>query len=141
MSTILILILIGVIAGGFSGFVGLGGGVIIVPALVFILGMSQHMAQGTTLAMMIPPIGILAVINYYKKGLVDMNSGVILALSFVIGGYFGSRLALSVSPEIIKKVFGVIIIALALKMMFSKCMILSRAENNSSLNTAEFSRI
>jgi len=120
MSTILILILIGVIAGGFSGFVGLGGGVIIVPALVFILGMSQHMAQGTTLAMMIPPIGILAVINYYKKGLVDMNSGVILALSFVIGGYFGSRLALSVSPEIIKKVFGVIIIALALKMMFSK---------------------
>ena len=120
MSTILILILIGVIAGGFSGFVGLGGGVIIVPALVFILGMSQHMSQGNNLAMMIPPIGILAVINYYKKGLVDMNSGVILALSFVIGGYFGSRLALSVSPEIIKKVFGVIIIALALKMMFSK---------------------
>lgn len=120
LGTVLILILIGIIAGGFSGFVGLGGGVIIVPALVFILGMSQHMAQGTTLAMMIPPIGILAVINYYKKGLVDMNSGMILALSFVIGGYFGSRLALSVSPDLIKKVFGVIVILLALKMMFSK---------------------
>jgi uncharacterized membrane protein YfcA len=120
LSTVLILILIGVIAGGFSGFVGLGGGVIIVPALVFILGMSQHMAQGTTLAMMIPPIGILAVMNYYKKGLVDINSGLILATSFVLGGYFGSRLALSVSPELIKKVFGVIIIAIALKMMFSK---------------------
>ena len=120
LGTVLILILIGIIAGGFSGFVGLGGGVIIVPALVFILGMSQHMAQGTTLPMMIPPIGILAVINYYKKGLVDMNSGMILALSFVIGGYFGSRLALSVSPDLIKKVFGVIVILLALKMMFSK---------------------
>src|SRR5688572_15749642 len=101
--TILILILIGVIAGTFSGFVGLGGGIVIVPALVFIIGMSQHMAQGTTLAMMIPPIGILAVINYYKQGYVDIKSGLILSLSFVIGGYFGSRLALNMSPELIKK--------------------------------------
>lgn len=120
ITTVLLLILIGVIAGAFSGFVGLGGGVIIVPALVLLVGMSQHMAQGTTLAMMIPPIGILAVINYYKKGLVDLNSGFILAGAFVIGGYFGSKLALSMSPDIIKKVFGIIVIAIALKMMFSK---------------------
>jgi uncharacterized membrane protein YfcA len=84
------------------------------------LGMSQHMAQGTTLAMMIPPIGILAVINYYNKGMVDMRSALILAGAFLIGGFFGSKLALAVSPATIKKFFGVFVLLIGIKMLLGK---------------------
>ena len=91
LTTLVLLLAIGLIAGLASGFVGIGGGMIIVPALVFGLGLSQHMAQGTSLAMMIPPIGILAVMSYYKAGAVQVQYAAILATTFVLGAWLGSK--------------------------------------------------
>ena len=120
MSIIILLIAIGILAGIFSGFIGIGGGLIIVPALVFFLGFSQHAAQGTSLAMMLPPIGLLAVYNYYKGGFVDIKISMILAIAFIIGGYFGSKFAISLHPDTVKKIFGVIIILVGVKLIFWK---------------------
>lgn len=118
--TILILIAIGITAGILSGFVGIGGGLLIVPALVFFLGMSQFEAQGTSLAMMLPPIGILAVMNYAKSGNLNWKYALILAIVFIIGGYIGSKLSLSLSPHIVKKIFGFLMLIAAFKLIFSK---------------------
>ncbi len=120
LSTLLILMAIGIIAGVFSGFIGIGGGLIVVPALVFFCGLSQHAAQGTSLAMMLPPIGILGVYNYYKAGHVDLKISMILAATFILGSYFGSKFAISLSAEVIKKVFGIIIILVGIKMILNK---------------------
>lgn len=120
MNTILIILLIGAIAGMFSGFIGIGGGLIVVPCLVYFLGFSQHQAQGTSLAMMLPPIGVMAVYNYYKQGAVDFKVAMILCVSFIIGSFFGSKIALGLSPDQIKKAFSIIIIALGIKMLFGK---------------------
>src|SRR5437868_4219419 len=106
MTILVALVLIGLAAGILSGFIGLGGGVVMVPCLVYFLGMSQHTAQGTSLAVMLPPIGILAVINYYKAGMVDLKSAAILALAFIIGGFFGSKVAIQLPPQVVKKTFG-----------------------------------
>ena len=118
--TILILIVIGLLAGALGGFVGIGGGLIIVPALVFFLGMTQFQAQGTSLAMMLPPIGILAVLNYAKTDNVNWKYALILAGAFIIGGYFGSKLSLSLSPNAVRKAFGVLMILAAIKLIFNK---------------------
>lgn len=117
---ILIILLIGVLAGIFSGFIGIGGGLVIVPALVLLLGMTQHTAQGTSLAMMLPPIGILAVYNYHKEGMVDMRVAAILCISFVIGSYFGSKFAISLPELTIKRFFGLIIILAGIKLILGK---------------------
>lgn len=114
---ILILVLIGLAAGVLSGLVGVGGGIIIVPALVFFLGFSQHQAQGTSLGLLLLPIGIIAVINYYKQGYVDMRAIGVMSLAFVLGGWLGSKIALSVSQEVIKKVFAVLLFYTAFKML------------------------
>lgn len=115
---ILIIILIGVIAGMLSGLVGIGGGLVIVPALVYFLGMSQHAAQGTSLALILLPVGILGVLSYYKQGNVDMKVVGLLAVGFVAGSYFGSKIALSISQETVKKFFAVLMILVAVKMIF-----------------------
>src|ERR1700704_2283976 len=120
METVLIILVIGVFAGAFGGFIGVGGGLIVVPCLVYFIGMSQHTAQGTSLAMMLPPIGVIAVYNYYKQGHVDFKVAAILCISFVAGSFFGSKIALSLSADQIKKAFGVIIILLGIKMVFWK---------------------
>ena len=120
LSTLFILIAIGIVAGVFSGFIGIGGGLIVVPALVLFVGFSQHAAQGTSLAMMLPPIGILGVYNYYKAGHVDLKISMILAVTFILGSYFGSKFAISLSADVIKKVFGVIIILIGIKMILNK---------------------
>jgi uncharacterized membrane protein YfcA len=117
--TILILVAIGAFAGVLSGFVGVGGGVVIVPALVYTLGMSQHSAQGTSLFVLLLPIGILAVYNYWKGGQINWKFGLIIALAFVLGGYFGSKLALKLSPAIVKLIFGVIMAYVSFKMILS----------------------
>ena len=104
--TLFLLLCIGLIAGIASGFVGIGGGMIIVPALVFGLGLSQHMAQGTSLAMMIPPIGILAVMSYYKAGQIQLEYAGVLALTFVLGAWMGSKWALRINPAVVRLVFG-----------------------------------
>lgn len=118
--TIMLVLVIGIVAGVVSGFVGIGGGLIIVPALVFFFGMSQHGAQGTSLAMMLPPIGILAVYNYHKAGHVDLKIAAILAVTFIIGSYFGSRFAVNLSADTLKKIFGVFIILVGIKLIFGK---------------------
>ena len=115
--TILILIVIGLAAGTLSGLVGVGGGIIIVPALVFFLGFSQQAAQGTSLGLLLLPAGILAVLNYYKQGFIDLKVVGIMCAAFVLGGWLGSKLALSLSQEVVKKIFAVVLFYTAFKMM------------------------
>lgn len=114
---IIILLLIGLSSGILSGLVGVGGGIIIVPALVFFLGFSQQQAQGTSLGLLLLPIGILAVWNYYSNGLIDMKIIGIMAISFVIGGWLGSKLAVSLSEVAVKRIFAVVLFYSAFKMM------------------------
>ena len=116
--TILIIILIGIAAGMLSGLVGVGGGLIIVPALVYFLSMSQHTAQGTSLGLILLPVGIFAVLNYYKQGHIDLKVVGILAIGFVVGGYLGSKISLSLSQETVKKIFAMLMILVAVKMIF-----------------------
>ncbi|MFN6375014.1 MAG: sulfite exporter TauE/SafE family protein [Chitinophagia bacterium] len=119
METVIYLILIGLAAGVLGGMVGIGGGVLIVPALVLILGLSQHQSQGISLAMMIFPVGILGVINYYKKGYVDFRYTGLLAVGFFIGSFIGSKFSLSLPQDTVKKIFAVVMILLAIKLLFS----------------------
>lgn len=119
MGLILILAL-GLAAGVLSGLVGVGGGVIVVPALVFLLGFTQHQAQGTTLAMMVPPIGVLAAWQYYKHGNVDIKTAALLCAGFVAGGLMGGRLANTLSSAALEKAFGFMLLIIALKMLFAK---------------------
>jgi uncharacterized membrane protein YfcA len=120
LTMVLALLLIGVAAGFASGFVGVGGGIIIVPALVFFLGYSQHMAQGTSLALMLPPIGLLGFYNYYKTGNANLTAALIIAAAFVAGAYFGSKISLSLDQRIVKKVFGGVMMLAAAKLLFGK---------------------
>jgi len=119
-TTLLILLILGVVTGFLAGMLGIGGGLIVIPALAIIMGMSQQAAQGTSLAMMLPPIGIIAVYNYYKAGHVDIKVALILAVMFLVGSYFGSKMAVKIPQEILKKIFGVFLILVAIKMLFWK---------------------
>jgi hypothetical protein len=119
-SMLLILIAIGIIAGIMAGMLGIGGAIIMVPALVFLLGFSQQMAQGTSLAVMLPPIGIIATWNYWKAGQVNLKFALILAAAFLVGSYFGSKLALNIPQPVLKKIFGILLLLVAAKMLFSK---------------------
>ena len=120
LTSFLILLVIGLAAGILSGVAGVGGGVIVIPALIFALGMTQFEAQGTSLAMMIPPIGIMAAYNYYQDGYINWRYALVLAIFFVIGGYFGSKLVLQIPQGIVKKGFAVFIILIGIKMLMSK---------------------
>ena len=117
---LLILLAVGLAAGFLSGMVGIGGGIIIVPVLVYFLGFTQHQAQGTTLFMFLLPIGILGVVNYHKQGYVDYKTALIICSTFVFGSYFGSKLAISLDQKMVKQIFGAIIILLGAKMLFWK---------------------
>ena len=117
-SIIIILLLIGVAAGMLSGLIGVGGGIIIVPCLVFFLGFSQKMAQGTSLGILLLPIGILGAMQYYKEGYIDIKVVGIISVAFLLGSYFGSRIAMNLSQENIKKIFALIMMIVALKMLF-----------------------
>ncbi len=114
---ILILLLIGFVAGILSGVVGIGGGIVIVPALVYFVGFSQRMAQGTSLAILLLPIGLLGVLQFYKAGYVDIKITLIIAATFFIGSYFGSKIALNVSQDVLKKCFAALLILVAIKML------------------------
>ena len=120
LTTIIILVLIGLCAGFFGGLVGLGGGIIMIPAMVYFLHLSQHEAQGTSLAIMLPPVGIMAVYNYYKAGAVNIKYAMVIALLFVVGSYFGSLVAVKVDSNVLKKFFGAFIIIMGLKMLLGK---------------------
>jgi uncharacterized membrane protein YfcA len=120
ISMVLILIGIGIITGAMAGMLGIGGAIIMIPALVYFMGFSQQMAQGTSLAVMLPPIGILAAYNYYKAGHVDIKFAIILAGTFLIGSYFGSKFALTLPQATLKKIFGILLLLVATKMLLSK---------------------
>ena len=116
--TLIILLLIGLAAGFLSGLIGIGGGVLIVPALVLFAGFSQKLAQGTSLGILLLPVGILAVIQYYKQGYLNVNYVAIISIAFILGGFLGSKLAISLSDEKMKKIFAVILMVIAVKMLF-----------------------
>ena len=120
ITTCIILIVIGLLAGILSGLVGVGGGILMIPLLIIFLGLTQHQAQGTALFAMLPPIGILAAMNYYKEGFVKWEYAAVIALAFVVGGYFGSKLSISLPTQTVRKVFGVIMLIGAIKLIFSK---------------------
>jgi uncharacterized membrane protein YfcA len=114
---VLLLILVGFSAGVLSGLVGVGGGIIVVPALVFFMGFSQQEAQGTSLGLLLLPVGILAVINYYNKGQIDVKVVGIMSIAFVIGGYAGSKLALTLSQETVRRIFAIVLFYTAFRML------------------------
>jgi len=111
-------LLVGLIAGVLSGMIGIGGGIFIVPALVYLFGYSQHMAQGTTLAMLIPPIGILAALTYYKQGHVNLPVAGLLCLGFVLGGLIGAKFAVGCTEIVLRKTFGACLLTISLYMIF-----------------------
>ena len=118
ITTIMILLIIGLAAGMLSGMVGVGGGIIIVPALVYFLAFSQKSAQGTSLGILLLPVGILAVSQYYKQDLIDVKVVLMVSGGFLIGGYFGSKLAVVLSETTLKKVFALMLVLTAIKMLF-----------------------
>ncbi|MEX0995608.1 MAG: sulfite exporter TauE/SafE family protein [Flavobacteriaceae bacterium] len=120
MSIILILVIIGLLAGMFSGLLGVGGGVIMIPMMVFALGFSQHEAQGTSLAVLAVPVTLIAAYNYYEAGHVNWKYAAVIAVTFVVGAYFGSKLAISIDQTLLKKIFGIVLIIVALRLIFWK---------------------
>lgn len=118
-TTVLFLILIGVCAGVFSGLIGIGGGIIMVPLLLFV-GLSQHSAQGTSLATLMVPVTFLAVLNYHKAGYVEWKYVVVIALSFFIGGFLGSKLAITIDQKLLKKIFALVLLFVAGKLLLEK---------------------
>jgi uncharacterized membrane protein YfcA len=114
------LIILGILAGALSGIIGIGGGVLIVPALIYIFSFSQKVAQGTTLALLLAPIGIFAVWTYYKAGFVDLRVALLLGIGFLIGSYFGARFAVHAPTDLLAKIFGIIIILIGIKMVIGK---------------------
>ncbi len=118
ITTFIILIIIGIAAGILSGLVGVGGGLIIVPALVFFLAFSQKEAQGTSLGILLLPVGILAVMQYYQKGFIDIKVVLIVSVGFLIGGWLGSKMAVALPVATIKKIFAIFMLITALKMLF-----------------------
>lgn len=117
---IVLYLLLGLAAGIFSGLLGIGGGIIIIPAMVFLFGMSQHQAQGTTLALMVPPIGLLAAWAYYKQGFVDLKVAGFICLGFFVGGLLGAEFAIEIPEPILKKMFGTMLLLVSLKMILGK---------------------
>jgi uncharacterized membrane protein YfcA len=117
---IFLYILLGLVAGIFSGLIGIGGGIIIVPALVLLFGLSQHTAQGTTLALMVPPIGLLAALAYYKQGFVDLKIAAFVCLGFFVGGLLGAEFANVIPDQLLKRIFGIVLLVVSVKMILAK---------------------
>ena len=119
-TTIITLMIIGIFAGFASGMVGIGGGVVIIPALVFFLAMSQHQAQGISIGMMLMPVGFLAAYNYHNSGNFNFKYSAIIGATFIVGAYFGSMVSLNIDTVMMKRIFGVFMLILAIKMIMSK---------------------
>jgi uncharacterized membrane protein YfcA len=114
------LIAIGTAAGLLAGFFGIGGGIIIIPALVYVCGFSQLLAQGTSLAIMLPPVGLLAFMEYYKNGHVDVKAGIIICITMFLGTLFGAKFAHYVPADVMKKAFALFMLAISIKMLVGK---------------------
>ena len=136
LQMIIILLLVGLAAGILGGLVGIGGGIIIVPSLIYFLGFSQKEAQGTSLGILLLPVGIFGVLQFYKAGYVDMRSAWLVSFGFLAGSYFGSKIALSLPQETVKKIFAILMILIALKMLFlDKKMEDKEVEDATTINT------
>lgn len=120
ISTVVILIIAGTIAGLAGGMMGIGGGIVIIPVLIYIFGFSQHAAQGTSLAFLLLPIGIFGVINYARAGYVNWTFALILAATFTVGSYFGSKWAINLPADTMRRVFAVFIVLVGIKMFIGK---------------------
>lgn len=120
MTNLLLFVLLGLTAGIISGLIGIGGGVIIVPALVFLFGLTQHQAQGTTLALLVPPIGLLGAWTYYRQGYVDIKIAAFICLGFLLGSLVGSKIAINVPTAVLEKVFGGAMLVIAAKMILGR---------------------
>lgn len=116
--TLIICVIIGIAAGMLGGMVGVGGGIIIVPALVFFLSFSQKMAQGTSLGILLLPVGLLGVLQFHKEGFVDWKIVVLISIGFFLGSYLGSKIALSLSQQTVKKLFAILLLIISIKMLF-----------------------
>lgn len=114
---VIIILIIGLCAGVLSGLVGVGGGLIVVPGLVFFVGFNQHQAQGTSLGLLLLPVGILAVMNYYNKGNVDIKVVAVMSVAFLLGGWLGSKLALRLPEDAVKKIFAIFLFYTAFKLL------------------------
>lgn len=113
-----LLVAIGVLAGILSGLFGIGGGVIIVPALIYIAGFRQHAATGTSLAVLLPPIGIAAAYEYYRNGNVNVRAAAIIAVSVLVGGWLGAVVANRMAGPQLRLAFGVFVVFLGLYLVF-----------------------
>ncbi len=120
MFDIIIYIIVGIVAGILSGLFGIGGGIIIIPALMYLKGFSQLTAQGTSLVAMLPPVGILAFMEYYKKGNTNIVAGIIICITMLISAKFGGQLANILPMSVMKKAFGIFIILVGIKTFFGK---------------------
>ena len=141
INTIIILLIIGVVAGMLGGLVGIGGGIIIVPALIYFLGRTQMEAQGISLALIMFPVGILGVMQYYKQGHVDFSIVLVLAIGFIVGSFLGSKIAMDLPQDIIRKLFACLLIIVAVKMLFldkSKAKDKKLPQKESKNNLQEF---
>lgn len=120
MSDIVLYLIVGLVAGILSGMLGIGGGIVMVPALVFLFGLSQHTAQGTTLALMVPPIGLLAALTYYKAGFVDLKIAAFICIGFFVGGFLGAKFATQIPALTLRRIFGVFFLLISLKMILTR---------------------
>lgn len=111
------LIILGILAGLLAGLVGVGGGIIIVPALVYVFGFSQKLAQGTSLALLLPPIGIAAAYTYYKAGQVDVSAALIIIVGFLVGSFFSARYVNHIHSADLTRIFGIFLLVVAIKMI------------------------
>jgi uncharacterized membrane protein YfcA len=115
-----IILLVGVLVGVLSGVVGIGGGIMFVPALIWLLGMSQHKAQGTSLGALLAPVGLFAFWEYYRKGNADVRVALLLAAGFLVGGYFGAAGAQYISEFWLRRIFALTLIAVGGQMLFNR---------------------
>ncbi|MEI8176155.1 MAG: TSUP family transporter [Candidatus Omnitrophota bacterium] len=120
MNQIILYVALGLAAGVLSGLLGIGGGIILIPAFVYMLGLSQQSAQGTTLALMVPPIGLLAAWAYYKQGHVVLPVALFVCIGFFVGGFFGAKIAGHLSNQLLQKLFGGLLLVISLRMLFFK---------------------
>ena len=114
-----LVIVLGLFTGTVSGLLGIGGAVVVIPILVFMFGFDQHLAQGTTLAMMLPPVTFLAVMQYHKAGHINWKIALLLSAGFFIGGLLGSKIATNIDASTLKRIFGIMLLIISLKMIFS----------------------
>ena len=119
MNYVIGLLLLGLFAGWLSGMVGIGGGIVIVPALVFLFAFSFRTAQGTSIAALAPPIGLMAAYVYYRQGNVDVKAAALIALGFFVGGFLGAKTNYLLKKEVIEKALAIVLIGIGLKMFFS----------------------